>query len=117
MTKKWTAEMTIKFLKGYEENSCLWDVYNQSYRSQDCREMAYLKLSQLMDIDGFNVINVKAKIRSIRNAYTLEIAKIWKSRRCGIEVYKPKVLWFPLAHKILHQVVQTQSSPSEIVSI
>ncbi|GJQ83727.1 hypothetical protein Trydic_g20603 [Trypoxylus dichotomus] len=69
-----------------------------------------------MAIDGFSTIHVKAKIRSIRNAYLLEIGKIRNSRRLTAgEVYKPRVPWFPIAHRILHGVVQIKGAqPSGI---
>lgn len=111
--KKWSAELTIKFLEGYESYPCLWDVHSSSYKNKDGRENAYQKLSELMDIEGFGIAEVKAKIRSIRNAYALELTKIKKSQHSGAgadEVYKPKVSWFSVADRILKQVVQIRET-------
>ncbi|CAH1107016.1 unnamed protein product [Psylliodes chrysocephalus] len=81
--KKWSAELTIKFLEGYESYPCLWDVHSSSYKNKDGHENAHQKLSELMDIEGFGIAEVKTKISSIRNAYALELTKIKKSQHSG----------------------------------
>lgn len=118
--KKWSSEMTIKFLEGYEKFPCLWDVHSASYKNKDHREDAYESLSELMGIDGFGPASVKAKIRSIRNAYALEVGKISRSKHSGTsadEVYRPKVPWFPVADRILHQVIQIRQSQSSLTMV
>lgn len=63
---------------------------------------------------------MKAKIRSLRNAYTLDMYKIQKSKKSGAgvdDIYKPNVKWFPIAHRILHQVVQTRDSQSTEINV
>ncbi|KAG5884236.1 hypothetical protein JTB14_011725 [Gonioctena quinquepunctata] len=120
--KKWSAEQTIEFLEGYESYPCSWDVHSTPYKNKNRREKAYQKLYQLMDIEDSGIAEVKAKIRSIRNAYALEVSKIKNSQHSGAgadEVYKPKVAWFSVADRILKQVVQirqTQASEIEIES-
>ncbi|VEN49101.1 unnamed protein product [Callosobruchus maculatus] len=117
--KKWPAELTIKFLEGYESYPSLWDVHSASYKNKGSREEAYQKLKELMDIKGFGIADVKAKIRSIRNAYALEIMKMKKSQHSGAgadAVYKPKVAWFGVADRILRHVIQIrETQPSEII--
>ena len=49
------------------------------------------------DLPEFDENVARAKIRSIRNAYTLEKHKIFKSISTGMsadDVYKPTVAWF-----------------------
>jgi len=73
-----------------------------------------------MNIEGFESVEVKEKIRSLRNAYTLEFAKIQKSKKSGAgvdDIYKLNVKWFPIAHRILHQIVQTRDSQSTEINV
>ncbi|XP_025424430.1 uncharacterized protein LOC112693537 [Sipha flava] len=115
ISKKWNGDLIIKFFELYENHPCLWDVFSKTYKDRIAREDAYREIGNAMNIDGFESAEVKAKIRSLRNAYTLELAKIQKSKKSGAGVddtYKPNVKWFPIAHRILHQVVQTRDSQS-----
>lgn len=100
--------MTIKFLEAYERNSCLWDVCSPNYKNKEVRENAYENLSRVMNIEGFDVATVKAKIRSIRNAYALERGKVISAKNKD-EVYEPKLAWFSVADRILRKVVRTKS--------
>lgn len=48
------------------------------------------------------------------------MAKIKKSKKSGAGVddtYKPNVKWFPIAQRILHQVVQTRNSYSTEINV
>lgn len=113
MNKRWTSSKTIKFLEAYERNSCLWDVDSPDYTNYIKRCEAYEKLASVMDIENFDVVAVKAKIRSIRNAYSFERSKIISSKYTD-EVYKPKLVWFPIADRILRDVVHTKKvEPTE----
>lgn len=105
MNKRWTSAKTIQFLEAYERNSCLWDVYSPDYKNKEKREKAYENLSSVMNIEGFDVDAVRAKIRSIRNAYALERCKIISSKNKNTdEVYESKLVRFPLADRILRKV-------------
>lgn len=121
MNTKWSSGRTIKFLELYEANPCLWDFTSNLYKNREAREKAYSNIAKSIEIDGFDIQAVKAKIRSLRNAYTLELAKIEKSKKSGSSsngIYKPKLSWFSVADRILHNVVQIRESQStEIVSI
>lgn len=46
---------------------------SQSYKNRDERDKTYQNLADLMGIDDFDKTDVKAKIRSIRNVYALEL--------------------------------------------
>ena len=116
MNTKLTANQITKFLNLYENNPCLWDVGSDLYnKDRDCREQAYRRIVENMniEIDGFNATSTKLKIRSIRNSYSLELAKITKSKRSGAgteDIYKPNVAWNPVV-----QIRNTQST--EMVNI
>ncbi|XP_050506119.1 uncharacterized protein LOC126884240 [Diabrotica virgifera virgifera] len=115
---KWSSQDTISFLEMYEQHRCLWDVHSEGYKDRNTRINAYEAMATAMEIDGFLVEDVKAKIRSLRNAYTLELAKILRSKKLAAgpdDVYKPKLPWFPVADRILNGVVQLREiQPTEI---
>lgn len=119
--KKWNCDQIIKFLEIYEQLPCLWDVHSISYKNREERVSAYEKLSNEMGIEGFTAKDAKSKIRSLRNAYTLEPNKISRSKKSGAgtdDVYKPKVPWFAVADRILHEVVKIRDSEStEIIQV
>lgn len=119
--KKWCSDQIVKFLEIYEQHPCLWDVNSKSYKNREERVFAYEKLSKHMGIEGFSAKDVISKIRSIRNAYTLELNKISKSKKSGAgmdDIYKPKVPWFSVADRILHKVVQIRETQStEIIQV
>lgn len=121
MSKKWTSGQIIQFLEYYEQCPCLWDAHSDLYKDRNLREDAYETIARKININGFRASDVKAKIRSIRNAYTLELNKISKSKKSGAgtdEIYTPKIPWFAVADRILHAVVQIRDTQStQIVSI
>lgn len=107
MSNRWSPDKIIRFFETYEQLSCLWDVNSDLYKNREARDDAYLKMAQAMDCDSIE--SVKFKIRSLRNAYILELTKIAKSKKSGARrIYKPKVPWFQIADRILHNVVQTK---------
>lgn len=77
----------------------MWDVHSDLYKNRESQVTAYEKIARTMSIGGFESVNVKAKICSIRNAYTLDLTKIAKSKKSGAgadDVYKPKAGTFGL---------------------
>lgn len=111
--KKWKSETIIQFLELYEQVPCLWEVHSGMYKNKDARENGYLQIARLMNIEGFGSSDVKAKIRSIRNTYTLKLGKIEKSKKSGAgtdNLYRPKLPWFKTADRILHHVVQIRDT-------
>jgi hypothetical protein len=71
-----------------------------------------------MAIEGFTSSEVKTKIRSIRNAYSLELIKIAKSRKnanSDEEVYQPRVAWFPVADRFLRDVINLKGSALKVI--
>ncbi|RZF34359.1 hypothetical protein LSTR_LSTR008898 [Laodelphax striatellus] len=114
-SKRWSGERIIKFLELYEQHPCLWNVHSSLYTNRKLREAAYENMAKSMRIEGFTARDVIAKIRSIRNVYTLELNKILKSKKSGAgldDVYKPKLQWFATADRILHSVVQIKDRQS-----
>jgi hypothetical protein len=67
---------------------------------------------------GFDEVAAKAKIRSIRNAYTLERHKVLNSYKSGTgAIYKPTVGWFSVANRFLNGIVETRDAKSTLVSV
>ncbi|XP_075229672.1 uncharacterized protein LOC142329171 isoform X2 [Lycorma delicatula] len=113
--KKWSSSMICDFVEVYEQFPVLWDSTNVDYKNKVIREESYRKMVDILSINfrNIDVVVVKAKIRSIRNAYTLELHKILKSQRNGAygdKVYTPLVPWFPAADRFLRQVVAPRST-------
>ena len=61
---------------------------------------------------------LKSKIKTIKDVYRHELAKIERSQKSGAgieEVYSPKLLWFNSAH-FFREVLSTRKSQSNLVS-
>lgn len=119
--RKWSQDLTKHFLEIYEQFPSLWDTRHADYKDRDQKKSA---LKQIVDamiefVPDFDIVSAKAKIRSIRNAYTLELHKVTKSKRNGAlpsEVYTPTVSWFATADRFLRNVVQTRTNDCSFVS-
>ncbi|XP_053998219.1 uncharacterized protein LOC128886948 isoform X2 [Hylaeus anthracinus] len=111
-SKKWSSERIIKFLEAYEQYPCLWNHKLPSYKDKSKRDEALRKIVEVMSDPELNVNSAKAKIRSIRNAYTLEHHKVLKSYKNGIsgDIYKPTVCWFSVADRFLKGIVETRDT-------
>lgn len=115
MLRKWSSSSIVHFLELYEERPCLWDQNDELYKDRHVREQALLEISNHMrklepDCD---LSVVKAKIRSIRNAYINEHNKVLKSQRNGASgnhVYKPTVGWYSTADRFLKNVVESRGA-------
>lgn len=91
MSRKLSEEETLKFVQLYREHECLWNIRCNGYKNKQMRTSALEKIQEGMAIEGFAIAEVKAKIRSIRSTYYLEIDKIEKSTRSGAggNIYVP----------------------------
>ncbi|XP_047991563.1 uncharacterized protein LOC125230463 [Leguminivora glycinivorella] len=95
MSNKWNEDETLKFVQLYREHECLWDKRCDAYKNKQMRASALEVLRDGMN-KGLTINDIKAKIKSLRNTYYLELDKIEKSTRSGAggNVYKPKAIWF-----------------------
>lgn len=119
--KKWSNDKTTKFLELYEQYPCLWDHSCKMYKDREKRDCALKNIVKAMKniMPDFDVQSVKSKIRSIRNAYTLEVHKVNKSRKSGAsadKIYKPTVPWFSTADRFLRHVVEIRDTKDKWVS-
>jgi hypothetical protein len=91
------------------------------YKDREKRDCALKNIVKAMKniMPDFDVQSVKSKIRSIRNAYTLEVHKVNKSRKSGAtadKFYKPTVPWFSTADRFLRHVVEIRDTKDKWVS-
>lgn len=68
MTEKWSSETTIS-VQELVTHDCLWNVKCKVYKNKKMRESAYQKIVEAMNIVGFNVPEVKTKIRNLKSTY------------------------------------------------
>lgn len=104
MAEKWNAQTTIKFIEEFKSHECLWNAKHSSYKNKHMREAAYQKIVVEMAIDGFNVAEVKNKMRNLKSTYYQEKKKIEKSKSSGSSgdnVYVPNIKWFTEMNALL----------------
>ena len=96
MTLKLSEAETLKLVELYRDHECLWNNRCDAYKNKQLRNSALQEIVKEMAVEGFNIEEVKTKIKTIRNAYYLELNKIEKSTRSGAggHVYVPRVKWF-----------------------
>lgn len=82
----------MKFIKLYQEEDCLWNARLLDYKNKDS---ALGRIATAMNLEGFDVSDVKYKIKNIRSSYCQELKKIQFSQASGAspeDVYKPTVV-------------------------
>ncbi|XP_065209890.1 uncharacterized protein LOC135838186 [Planococcus citri] len=90
------------FLRTLETLPCLWHKADPLYKDRvkkDAAEAHFIKFFNFT-----NATELRKKIRSIRNTYNQEIAKIKKSKSTGSgtdSIHIPKLAWFKEAHRFL----------------
>lgn len=47
---RWSEDTTMKFVQEYLKHECLWDVRNEQYQNRQKRQLAYLKIEEVMAI-------------------------------------------------------------------
>ena len=77
--KKWEGGETEKLTDSYEENSCLWDIFDKSYQKRDVKEKALAAIAKEFDVQ---IADIKAKWNAIRGQFGRELNKV-KSSKSG----------------------------------
>ncbi|XP_046684820.1 uncharacterized protein LOC124370570 [Homalodisca vitripennis] len=104
-----------KFLELYELYHCLWDYKVDEYKDRNAKEHALEEIVRGMEKREFTVKKAKDKIRVLRNTYSNELTKIYKSKVSGAgldDVYVPTLRWFSTIDRIIGGVVQSRGSQS-----
>ena len=91
---KWSGDEIIQFLDIYQKYDVLWNVWDENYGKKTRGNMVL--------IGWFSVDHelLKKKIKSLRDAYRLEVNKIKRSKKSGAgteDIHKPKLIWFEKA--------------------
>ena len=81
MVSKWSCEDVVKFWDVYKESEGLWNIRHFDYKNKIKRDSAMLKLKgELLNrnvaVESLDVL--RKKIKSIKNLYRQELAKIEK---------------------------------------
>ncbi|XP_030765972.1 uncharacterized protein LOC115890000 [Sitophilus oryzae] len=117
MTRKLTENETVKLVQLYKEQECLWNTRNDNYKSREVRMCALKRIQEGMENLELSTDDIKAKIKSIRGTYYLELDKIEKSARSGGNVYVPKVKWFKDLNGFLKSVSVRRKITDDMVEI
>ena len=119
---KWNTNNIIDFLKLYEQHPVLWNIRHKDYCNTKLKEELFQQLKEQLAakglIEGMDDKQLKSKIKTIKDVYRHELAKIEKSRKSGAgteEVYSPKLVWFSAAH-FFREVLSTRKTQSNLVS-
>lgn len=94
---KLNSEETIKFIRLYRNQECLWRVDSEEYRNKQARDTALLQIKEEMGIDTFSIEDIKNKIKYLRATFMIEVNKMKKSQKSGAgsaDVYKPSLKWY-----------------------
>ena len=75
--KKWTDEEIEKLIDLYEENPCLWDIFDKSYQKRDVKERATASIAEDLNRE---VTDIKAKWNAIRGQFGRELNKALASK-------------------------------------
>ena len=63
----------------YEENPCLWDIFDNSYQKRDVKERALAAIANELDVQ---ITDIKSKWNAIRGQFGRELNKV-KSSKSG----------------------------------
>lgn len=119
MPARWNEETTLKFVKLYKENECLWNVSSSQYKNKQIREHALMQMVDEMGVPGFGLGEARNKIKNLRTTYTQELTKIEKSRAdCKLDdsVYVPALKWFDIMDSCIRDFLIRKSVTANLVS-
>ncbi|GJQ74642.1 hypothetical protein Trydic_g21495 [Trypoxylus dichotomus] len=99
---------TIRFVELYRSEECLWNPFHPDYKYKGARWKAAERIANKINVFGFGPTEVTQKFKNIRSSYCQELKKIHFSIQQGIEVHKPKVVWFNIVDQFLKPYVAVQ---------
>ncbi|KAI4458383.1 hypothetical protein MML48_3g00008368 [Holotrichia oblita] len=104
---------TIRFVELYRSEECLWNPFHPDYKYKGARWKAADRIANKLNVYGFGPTEVTQKFKNIRSSYCQELKKIHFSVQQGMEVYKPKVVWFHIVDQFLKPYVAVQLDNKE----
>ncbi|KAF5280149.1 hypothetical protein FQR65_LT15065 [Abscondita terminalis] len=117
---RWSEVTTIKFVEAYRDWPCLWNVKDAIYKNKHARDAAYKEIENIMNIEGFGIMEIKNKIRALRSTYSQEKKKIKDSKKSGAgtnQVYVPGVKWFKEMDSFLHQLEDNKRQTEDNLTV
>lgn len=105
---KMNEATTIRFVELYRSEECLWNPFNADYKFKGARWKAAERIANRLNVYGLGPTEVTQKFKNIRSSYCQELKKIHFSMQQGLEVYKPKVVWFNIVDQFLKPYVAVQ---------
>lgn len=108
----WSSTTTIQFWKEYRKHECLWDNGHPLYKDKSARQAAELSIYSAMGIPD---LDVKSKIRVLRNTYCNALYRINTKKTNGDEDYESTLPWFSIAHEFLKNIVQLKNTDYSFV--
>ncbi|CAH1981452.1 unnamed protein product [Acanthoscelides obtectus] len=117
---KWNSNNIVEFLNIYQQYPVLWNIKDKDYCNTKLKDGIFQRLFNELNekqlIGGMDVMQLKAKIKSIKDVYRQELHKIKRSMKSGCgteEVHSPKLAWFNEAN-YMEEVMATRSSKSNL---
>ena len=77
--KKWQDGEIEKLIDLYEENPCLWDIFDNSYQKRDVKERALAAIDNELHVQ---ITDIKSKWNAIQGQFGRELNKV-KSSKSG----------------------------------
>jgi hypothetical protein len=117
MSFAWKDEHMETILEMYQTHECLWNNMSENYHKTNIRKKAYKTLHSELNLPQLSVNNKRAEIKTIRNRYCSELAKIRKSEKSGAGSNDLDVLhlfWFKQADSFLRDVCSPKDSSSNM---
>ncbi|KAL3273062.1 hypothetical protein HHI36_014517 [Cryptolaemus montrouzieri] len=118
MAPKWSDDLNLKFIELYKEQRCLWDQLDDLYKDKNARLTALAAMAEKLNIQGFGVAEVKAKIKAFRGTFNIELAKQQKSVKSGCgstDVYEPTLKWFNAMKEVMLKGMLTRNTKNTLM--
>lgn len=76
----WSREKTGQLIELYKKNDCLWNHWNESYKSKDKRNKAIENICSTLNISKFDF---GKKVHNLRNQFNTEMKKLEQRLEAG----------------------------------
>lgn len=116
---RWPESKTLKFIRFYKQNRCLWDPSMPEYKNKVLRERACQNMIQQMQAkDCTTVYSIKHKIKNLRSTYHQELKKVKDSLIAGDGTHdKPTLSWFYEMHSFIGSIKSEGRSSTAVESV
>lgn len=84
---KWNANNIVDFLKIYKQHPVLWNIKHKDYCNTKLKDELFKQLYEQLAakglMKGMDEKQLKSKIKTIKDVYRHELAKIERSQKSG----------------------------------